>query len=195
MVSELANRRKFLEDVLALGATLALSNGLTSSLEALAQTERKIIGTFSDNNRNLRVIERYSDGVFLVQNLNQTDEYSAEILYFVRNGPSREFGGWSVRCDLYKKGSPVPVNTITVDGSLEGRKFAVTKTTGPDKQNIFEQTLIQGAYEQSAVFDLSRKNEGDIETYLNYFAYRLNEAIKNRQLTPMPSGYNPLQAK
>ena len=197
MIGEQTSRRQFLEATVgSLFAAAALQGA--SPLEAEAQPSRKVIGAFSDNTRKFEILDRYSDGAFFVQNVQQTVDYSGEILYFVRKGQSGEYTEWSVRCDLFKKGDPVPVNTMRAEGSAESGKFVI-KTDGPDKKNLYEGTLTEGVYIQSVMSGFTGMSTNDVAQYLKFFAYALDNAqmfeSAKGPFKPMPPGYNPLQAK
>ena len=195
------NRRQFIDSLLNLGAVFTLGRKVTafSPLEAEVssaieqQPARQLIATFSDGSKQFGIIERYSDGAFLNQNVRLNDDYDGEILYFIRNGAAKENSEWSFRFNLYKKGSQTPVNTMRVDGSAETGKFEVMNISGQNKPNLVESTLTEGAYEQSSMFGLTKRTPADLRTYLNYFTYMLNLATKDIALKPMPPGYNPLK--
>lgn len=188
-------RRQFLETILATGAAFTAGG---SRLEATVQMpERKTIGKFRDSpnegSREFGVIDRYSDGVFLTQQLKLGDEYAGEILYFIRNGAGGEFSEWGVQYNLYKAGSPAPVSTRTVEGSLQGGKFITRVDTLDEKKPITtESVLIGGLYDQSSLSELTRPN-ANIKVYLNYFTYALGQAVKG-PFNSMPPNYNPLQS-
>ncbi|HLC61259.1 MAG TPA: hypothetical protein VJJ52_07580 [Candidatus Nanoarchaeia archaeon] len=109
--------------VLGGGAVHATQPKEDFRLEDLASLQadtpaRKVIGTFNDGSVDLGVVEMYSNGMFLTQTVRLTDDYSAEVLYFVRDGKTKE-SEWNVRCDLYKKGTPAAVNSMVAEGSIE----------------------------------------------------------------------------
>ena len=186
-------RRELLKNfgIGALAAASATQVGmLLSPLEALAQPARQSIGKFSDGFSNLEIIEMYSDGMFLAQSAD-FGEYSARVSYFVRKGAAGEFSDWSVRSDLYKKGNSAPVNSMKVNGTLQGGKMTVTNTIEADKKITIESSLTQAAYEQSSMFQLSRVSETEVAKYLGYLPYAIQSFRKDAK--PMPPGYNPLK--
>ena len=189
ILSATAPRDVFASESLAPKTTLAEVVGI-----AEAQPARNLVGKFNDGSHEFGSTDRYSDGMYLSQTVKMNDDYTAEVLYFIRNGTKGEFGEWSVRCDLYKKDVPAAVNTMRADGRIEGGKFLVTNKTEPDKKVPLEFVFTQGAYEQSALFDLTRKDEASLKSYFDYFMYAWKSATKG-PLNPMPPGYNPLQAK
>ena len=191
MIGEPSRRRQFLEATVgSLFAAAALQGA--SPLEAEAQPARNLVGKLNDGLHELGIIERYSDGIFLTQTVKMNEDYSAEILYFIRNGTNGKFSEWSVRCALYKKDFRSLVNSIRVDGHVDDGKFVVTNKTEPDKRVPLEFAFTQGAYEQSSAFDLTRMDEARVKSYLESFAYAFNSATKS-PLKPMPQGYDPLR--
>lgn len=90
------NRREFINSsARALGGLAGLLAGGSalkafSPLEQAALPSRQLIGTFNDGSVDLGVVDIYSNGMFLTQNVRLTDEYSAEVLYFVRDGKTKE---------------------------------------------------------------------------------------------------------
>lgn len=183
----MVNRREFLTKSVGLAGILFAS-------DSKAQPARNLVGKLNDSLKEYGIIERFSDGIYLNQTVIMTKDYTAEILYFVRNGANREFSEWSVKCDLYMKNNPQPVNSMRVDGTAETGKFAVTKTEGPDKRNLIESVFTDGAYEQSTVFFLTKRDEAYIKEYLAHLIYQIKYQpnLPQGSLKPMPPGYNPL---
>jgi len=197
------SRREFIDlSTRAAGGLAGLLAG-GSALSAFSPLEqevlpgRKVIGTFNDGSFDLGVVEMYSNGMFLTQNVRITDDYSAEVLYFIRDGKTKE-SEWSVRCDLYKKGTPAAVKSIMVEGAVEGSvesgKLIVLNMPKLDPKNL-EDIYIGGAYAQSGMQSLEKSNPA--KSYLDYFRYQLGNLINDKlkmadKLKPMPQGYNPL---
>lgn len=178
-----------LAGLLAVGSPLSAF----SPLEQATLPSRQLIGTFNDGSVDLGVVEMYSNGMFLTQNVRITDEYSAEVLYFIRDGKTKE-SEWSARCDLYKKGTPEAVKSMLVEGSTESGKLVVSNRPKLDPKNL-EDIYIGGAYAQSSMQTLERSDQAKV--YLDYFRYQLGNLINDKlkmsdKLKPMPQGYNPL---
>ncbi len=196
MLGEIS-RRAFLE-ILGIGSlrpgfdSSSLEKRVTETVQSM-QPARRTIGKFNDGYKNLEIIDMYSDGMLLRQSIDLIGtEYSAEVMYFIRNGHNKEFSMWSVACFLYKKSTMARVNFMFVDGSAESGKFVVTNMTEPDSKNLVEATLTSGTYEQSSMRMLERMDEKEINQYFNYFGYVL-KPFRESPLKPIPPNYNPFQ--